>query len=178
MAVITGSINSIESIVKHLDINDVIPAFQEKVEMKLDPEKDCEFQKRDLTLHGMNVFHLIAKYCPSQMETVYKLAKDRLHDIELECFSCVEQEFPCIQKDDIKGERVNSVSEPVKDEKMELSDSDDELIVQNICNGKRLMKLEKLLGKRNALKKTPLSIAVDNFNHHQNIGAIRYYEFI
>ena len=44
MAIIAGSITSIRSIVKHLDVNDVIPAFQEKVEMKLDPQKDSEFQ--------------------------------------------------------------------------------------------------------------------------------------
>ena len=173
MAVIAGSINSIKSIVKHLDVNDVIPSFQERVKMKLVPEKDCEFQKRDLNLHGMNVFHLIAKYCPSQMETIHKLAKDRLQDVELHGVSCAEQKSPSVEKDDIKGERVNLMSEPIKDEKVESCDSDDELLVQNICNGKRLMRLDMLLEKRNVLKKTPLSIAVDNFNRHQTIGAIR-----
>ena len=173
MAIIAGSIHSIKSIVKHLDVNDVIPAFQEKVEMKLDPQKDSEFQKRDLTLHGMNAFHLIAKYCPSQMETVHKLAKDRLQDVELQSVSCAVQEFPCIEKDGIERERLNSISEPTKDEKLELIEPEDELLVQNICSGKRLMHLEMLFGKRNVLKKTPLSVAVDNFNHHQTIGVIR-----
>ena len=175
MAIIAGSLDSMSTIMNHLGPKDIIPALQEKLEMIVIPKRDSEYQKSDLTLHGMNAFHLMARYCPLEIEKVHEFAKKRLRDLGNQNVSCAAQQLPRVETDDKEGGRVDTFSDSTKDKKIPLSHPKTKLRVQlqNICYGKRLIELQMLLGENNVLKQTPLSIAIDNFDSHQESDVIR-----
>ena len=97
-----------------LGTKDIIPALREKVEMILVPKLDSEFQKSDLTLHGMNAFHLMARYCPLEIEPVHELAKKRLRDVGIQKVTCGAKESPSIETDDIEAGRLKTRPDSMK----------------------------------------------------------------
>ena len=72
-----------------------------------------------------------------------------------------------METDDIEAGRLKTRPDSTKDKKFHQSDPDTKSFAQHICYGQRLIKLQMLMGENNVLKKTPLSIAIDNFDSHE-----------
>jgi hypothetical protein len=91
IAVIAKSSNSIRAILNHLFktdeklsgeeiMNNVIDALAEKVEIEFS-NKNQYYLKKDISLVGMNVFHLAAKYYPPAIEMMHQIARNGLWKI-------------------------------------------------------------------------------------------------
>ena len=78
LAIITQSFDSIATILRRLKNDDVVKAVEEKVELKVPDNNNQSLRKSDLSLHGMNAFHLAAKYFPESIKTIHEIAQKQI----------------------------------------------------------------------------------------------------
>ena len=78
LAIIAKSSESIGTILKRLKMDDIIQALEEKVELKISESNNHSLRKNDLSLHGMNAFHLAAKYYPESIKTIHENAQKQI----------------------------------------------------------------------------------------------------
>ena len=163
LAIIASSSRSISTILKRLDTKNILRALEEKVEMKFCITTGRQYRTKDMALHGMNAFHLAAKYCPKEMEVIHQLAKEQIWE-EGKIIGTDERKMPDATDKgggkDVKMDKINKVSDLMEDERFDIYDPEFRLLSRNEYLRKSLIRLQMLLGDQNVRKETPLHIAI------------------
>ena len=95
LAIVTKSSNAIRTILKHMlsptrnggrerseeeIMNSIISTLANKVELKL-PDDTQYYKREHLYLHGMNSFHLAAKYHPEAIQIIHQMTKNGIWEL-------------------------------------------------------------------------------------------------
>ena len=101
LAIVTKSSNALQTILKHMlsptkndgrekseeeIMNCVISAIADKVELRLKNDSDVDLtslyiKREHISLHGMNSFHLAAKYHPEAIQIIHQIVKNGIWEL-------------------------------------------------------------------------------------------------
>lgn len=59
-------------------MNGIMHCLSEEVKLSLKESKSSMYERKAISLKGMNAFHLAAKYCPQVIEMMHEMTKNEI----------------------------------------------------------------------------------------------------